>query len=60
MKLKGKVSVITGASGGIGKSTAKRLLDEGSKVVLVARDKKKLKKTLDELDNNNNNILAVT
>lgn len=60
VKLKGKVSVITGASGGIGKSTAKRLLDEGSKVVLVARDKKKLKKTLDELDNNNNNILAVT
>ncbi len=62
MKLKGKVSVITGASGGIGKSTAKRLLDEGSKVVLVARDKKKLKKTLDELDNNNNNnnILSVT
>ena len=62
MKLKGKVSIVTGASGGIGKSTVKSLLDEGSKVVLVARDKNKLKRTLDELDNNydDNNILSVT
>jgi 3-oxoacyl-[acyl-carrier protein] reductase len=62
MKLKGKVSIVTGASGGIGKSTAKSLLDEGSKIVLVARDKNKLKRTLDELDNNydDNNILSIT
>jgi len=59
MKLKGKVTIITGASGGIGKATSKRLIDEGSKVVLVARNKVKLKKTLDELDNNNN-ILSIT
>jgi NAD(P)-dependent dehydrogenase (short-subunit alcohol dehydrogenase family) len=59
MKLKGKVTIITGASGGIGKATSKRLLDEGSKVVLVARSKDKLKKTVNELDNNNN-ILSIT
>ncbi len=58
MKLNGKVTIITGASGGIGKVTAKKILDEGSKVVLVARDKNKLKKTVEELDNNNN-VLSV-
>lgn len=44
MKLDGKVTIITGASGGIGKSAAKKVLNEGSKVVLVSRDRNKLKK----------------
>ena len=43
MKLNGKVTIITGASGGIGKSVAQKVLEEGSKVVLVSRNKNKLK-----------------
>ena len=59
MKLKDKVTVITGATGGIGSSISKKVLHEGSKVVLVARDKDKLKKSVKEL-NDNNNILSIT
>jgi NAD(P)-dependent dehydrogenase (short-subunit alcohol dehydrogenase family) len=56
MKLNGKVTIITGASGGIGKSVAQKVLEEGSKVVLVSRNKNKLKKTVDELGKNDNLI----
>ncbi|TVP39118.1 SDR family NAD(P)-dependent oxidoreductase [Candidatus Nitrosocosmicus arcticus] len=56
MKLNGKVTIITGASGGIGKSVAQKVLEEGSKVVLVSRNKNKLKKTVEELDKNDNLI----
>ena len=45
MNLKGKVTIITGASGGIGSVTSKKLLDEGSKIVPVGRNKNKLKST---------------
>ena len=48
MKLNGKVTIITCASGGIGKSVAQKILEEGSKVVLVSRNKNKLKKTVEE------------
>lgn len=56
MKLNGKVTIITGASGGIGKSVAQKILEEGSKVVLVSRNKNKLKKTVEELGENDNLI----
>ncbi len=59
MNLKGKVTIITGASGGIGSVTSKKLLDEGSKIVPVGRNKDKLKSTLEELDDDNN-TLSVT
>src|SRR6476469_6987284 len=62
MRLEEKVTIITGASGGIGSFTSKKLLEEGSKVVLVGRNKDKLRKILDELDKNfnDNNILSIT
>jgi 3-oxoacyl-[acyl-carrier protein] reductase len=58
MKLNGKVTIITGASGGIGKSAAKKVLEEGGKVVLVSRDKNRLRKTVEEIGRNDNLIYA--
>ena len=42
MNLKGKVAIVTGASGGIGLATAKLLSSKGTKLALVARSKGKL------------------
>ena len=42
MEIKGKIAVVTGASGGIGLATAKLLAKEGAKVALVARNEKRL------------------
>lgn len=39
-----KVVIVTGAGSGIGEATAKRFSDEGAKLVLVGRTKKKLDK----------------
>lgn len=58
MKLKGKVAVITGAAGGVGKATVKRLSSEGCKVVLIGRNKKSLDKAA-ELIHDKKNVLAI-
>ena len=41
-KLAGKVVVVTGASSGIGKSIAEKIVAEGGKVIAIARRKDKL------------------
>jgi 3-oxoacyl-[acyl-carrier protein] reductase len=48
-KLRGKVAIITGASGGIGKSIAKTLAEEGMDLVLAARNQEVLRATVKEL-----------
>ena len=48
--LKGKVSIVTGASRGIGRAIALRLAQEGSALVLAARDKDALAKVASEAE----------
>ena len=48
MKLKNKIIVITGASDGIGRQIALKLAKEGSKLALVARNKRKLNEVATE------------
>jgi short-subunit dehydrogenase len=51
MEIKDKISIVTGASSGIGLSTAKILSQKGAKVVLVSRSKEKLEKLSSEIPN---------
>jgi NAD(P)-dependent dehydrogenase (short-subunit alcohol dehydrogenase family) len=51
MKLKNKISVITGAGRGIGRSIAIAFADEGSDLVLVARTKQQLEEVAQEAGN---------
>ena len=47
--LRGKVAVVTGASGGFGAETARALDGAGARVVLVGRDERRLAPLLEEL-----------
>ena len=58
MSLKGKVAIVSGAGTGVGKATTKRLFLEGSKVVLIGRDRSRLTRVISELDGKKN-LLAV-
>jgi short-subunit dehydrogenase len=51
MNIKNKIAIVTGASSGIGLSTAKLLSQKGAKVVLVSRSKEKLEKLSGEIPN---------
>ncbi len=48
-----KVIAITGASSGIGKETAKQLVNNGFNVALLARSEDKLRALVEELGNDN-------
>ena len=50
MKLKGSTVIVTGASSGIGRETARQLAQAGSNVVLASRDEKALQKLAGELE----------
>ncbi len=51
MNIKDKTAIVTGASSGIGLSTAKLLSKMGAKVALVSRSKEKLEKLSSEIPN---------
>ena len=51
MRLNDKVTIVTGASSDIGKGIVKRFVDEGAKVILVARDLGKLEAARKEIGN---------
>jgi NAD(P)-dependent dehydrogenase (short-subunit alcohol dehydrogenase family) len=48
-KLDGRVTVITGGSGGIGRAAAKLFVDEGSKVLLVDLEERALRSAVDAI-----------
>ena len=49
LSLYGKKAIVTGASSGIGRATAKMMVDEGAEVALVARSAKRLEKVREEI-----------
>ena len=51
MRLNDKVVIVTGASSDIGKGIVKRFVEEGAKIVLVARKLKELEKARKEIGN---------
>ncbi|CUS78704.1 Short-chain dehydrogenase [Candidatus Kryptonium thompsonii] len=57
--LSGKTVIITGASSGIGKETAKIFAKAGCKVVLASRNLDNLKKVEEEIRNLNPNVVAI-
>lgn len=48
-RFEGKVAIVTGASRGIGLAIAKRLIDEGAKVIITARKADVLKEAADSI-----------
>lgn len=60
MTLENKVLIITGASSGIGEATAKKLSQDGAKVVLMARSEDKLKTLKQDIENNNGEAVVVS
>jgi NAD(P)-dependent dehydrogenase (short-subunit alcohol dehydrogenase family) len=50
--LKDKVAIVTGASRGIGEAIAKRLVDEGAKVMISSRKQEALEKVCSQLGDN--------
>src|ERR1700747_3455976 len=55
-RLEGKVAVVTGGNSGIGLATAKRLQEEGAKVVISGRSTKSLDEAVKTIGNG---VLAV-
>lgn len=58
--LKGKVAMVTGAGGGVGRAISKRLSAEGCKVVLIGRNRDKLTKVAAEVDDKKNVLPVVS
>jgi NAD(P)-dependent dehydrogenase (short-subunit alcohol dehydrogenase family) len=57
--IKGKVAIVTGAGGGVGKAISKRLSSEGCKVIMIGRDRSKLQKTAAEIGNKKNTMTVM-
>ena len=60
MRLRDKISVITGAGRGIGRSIAFAFADEGSHLVLVARSREQLENAAQEIGQRGGKALPVT
>src|SRR5215469_11378140 len=58
-RLQGKVALITGASAGIGRATAKLFAAEGARLVLGARREAELKRLVDEIESAGGSAVAL-
>ena len=58
-RLEGKVAIVTGASSGIGYTTARLFAKEGAKVVVAARRESELKKLVDEISAEGGEAIAL-
>jgi len=58
-RLAGKVALITGASRGIGKATARLFAQEGATVVLAARSDEEMDRIVEEIKTNGGEAMAV-
>ena len=56
MRFNGKVAILTGAGSGIGKESARRLVEEGAKVAINGRNKAKLEEAAKEIDSSGKNV----
>lgn len=54
--IKGKVAMVTGAGGGVGKAISKRLISEGCRVALLGRDMGRLQKAVAEIGDKKNAV----
>jgi 3-oxoacyl-[acyl-carrier protein] reductase len=59
-KLTGKVAIVTGASAGIGRATARALMGEGANLVVTARREARLEALAREADAAGTTLVAVT
>jgi 3-oxoacyl-[acyl-carrier protein] reductase len=57
--IKGKVAIVTGAGGGVGKAISKRLSSEGCKVIMLGRDRTKLQKAASEVGDKKNTMTVI-
>ncbi|HVP17024.1 MAG TPA: SDR family NAD(P)-dependent oxidoreductase [candidate division Zixibacteria bacterium] len=59
MSLNGKVAIVTGATGALGRVVAKTLLDRGARVVATHRGEEKLKELSDFVGNSKDMLVSV-
>jgi NAD(P)-dependent dehydrogenase (short-subunit alcohol dehydrogenase family) len=57
--IKGKVAIVTGAGGGVGKAISKRLSSQGCKVIMLGRDRAKLQKAASDIGNKKNTMTVI-
>jgi 3-oxoacyl-[acyl-carrier protein] reductase len=57
--IKGKVAIVTGAGGGVGKAISKRLSSQGCKVIMLGRNRTKLQKAASEIGNKKNTMTVI-
>jgi 3-oxoacyl-[acyl-carrier protein] reductase len=59
IRMKGKVAIVTGAGGGVGRIISKRLASEGCKVVLIGRDMTRLQNAASEIGDKKRTVTIV-